>query len=177
MSEGTANDFVLLFKDYDIDMEQLGDSVVRVYDIVMDIEEITQQTIHAIDMSYDMIEEDRQRHFEIFAQNPSHLLSLIFLAKHHDNVVEKIAEIGDEAAKLVRVGKTKTTIIPEYEDAYVDVEVYGNYASISFMFRWNKEGLSDIVSCEFRDGDYSIITFNKDEIRELYDMWVSCEVW
>jgi len=67
MSEGTANDFVLLFKDYDIDMEQLGDSVVRVYDIVMDIEEITvvveltQQTIHAIDMSYDMIEEDRQR--------------------------------------------------------------------------------------------------------------------
>lgn len=30
MSEGTANDFVLLFKDYDIDMEQLGDSVVRV---------------------------------------------------------------------------------------------------------------------------------------------------
>lgn len=31
MSEGTANDFVLLFKDYDIDMEQLGDSVVRVY--------------------------------------------------------------------------------------------------------------------------------------------------
>ncbi len=168
MSEGTANDFVLLFKDYGIDMEQLGDSVVRVYDIVMDIEEITkvvelaQQTIHAIDVSYDMIEEDRQRHFEIFAQNPSHLLSLIFLAKHHDNVVEKIAEIGDEAAKLVRVGKTKTTIILEHEDAYVDVEVYGNYALISFMFRWNKEGLSDIVSCEFRDGDYSIITFNKD---------------